>query len=81
MYIINPKDGMIQCITSETPTDDEIVKITEAVGECRRRRGKKMEEMIKEMDETRKLLEKLYNSTLQISKELEKLKKDMYYGF
>ena len=66
IYIINPRNGMIQCITSETPKGEELEKISNAITECRERRKKKTEKKGEEIEEAYECIKKLSETSIHV---------------
>lgn len=88
LYVLNPKEsGKVECITSETPTGEELLKIEDAIDRAREEREtwfeaemselKRVQELIKEASSKVISAEQSTQSTVEF---LKMIKKDMYYG-
>lgn len=59
IYIVNPKNGMIQCATGETPNGTRMDQISEAIYECKKERKETQEARKKELERARHLIEEI----------------------
>lgn len=59
IYIVNPKNGMIQCVTGKTPNGIRLKQISEAIYDCKKKRKETLEARKKELEEARHLIKRL----------------------
>ena len=76
IYIINPKDGMVQCVTSQTPTGEELERITQEIGEERKKRRNLMQHMQKELEKA----EETQSHLKRLKDDIHNLENAFYYG-
>lgn len=80
IYIINPKNGMVQCVTAKTPTGEELSRITEEISEERKKRGELAKQIctrVAECNETLKTAIEANNKVISYCEEMERV---FYYG-